>query len=88
MLGTHGLTDGEGWRGVDGAELARGGHSVVRLGGPGDRRLLDVLAAQVAGAGVDRAGRQDRALGEHHFRDVEPAAIVAVVKVAGSVQAI
>ena len=80
--------DGEGRRGVHGAQRALGGRRVVGLGGFGDRRFLDLFAAQVAGAGVDRGRRQDGAVGEHQLGGVEPAAEVAVVQVGGSVQAL
>ena len=46
-----------------------------------DRRLLDVLPAQLAGPGVDRAGGEDRAVDEHDLGGVEPAPVVAVVEV-------
>ena len=81
------VADAEAWLGVDGAQRTLGGRRVVGLVGFGDRWFFDVLAAQVAGAGVDRARREDGALGEHELGGVEPAPVGAVVQVRVPVQA-
>src|SRR5215469_8236232 len=86
VLGTYPLADREGRRGVHSAQRTAGGWRVLRPGGFRDRWFRNVLAAQLARAGVDRTRRQDRAIGKLQLRGVEPAAEVAVAEVGGSVQ--
>src|SRR4051812_5973234 len=57
------LTRRERRRGLHGAKRALGSRCVVRLVGYGDRRFLDLLPAEVAGAGLGCIRRQDGAVG-------------------------
>src|ERR1700755_1611042 len=88
VSGPDPLTDRKDRRGIHRTQRARRHRYVIELDGFGDGWLLDVLAAQVAGAGLDRRRSQKGAVGQNQFGGVEPPTEVPVTQVGSPVQAL